>query len=389
MRKLTIFISLIALVCSLAFSAFGAVLDPYEYGDVVIDGDLELVKIKLPTDDMTISAFVDGKRAFNVQGPIAQFPWSMAKVDNLDLYCYPFGYEAFGSGTDPSAYTYVDNVFPLDGIPSGSSLDGSSQLLIGIMDATQTCDVYVSHNMILFDKSMSQIKSIELYKQSLIDWNGINAAFHTSWSVSTDDLAGCSYFSVVSHVELNGVDVESDNSTVFIDCRTNLINLVIPYSQLYQLQQQGEKTNQLLQQIDSAMQENGQKLDDVINEQQNTNNKLDDIMNNTVPSVRPDGQDKVDDLDDAESGLRDDASSGLDEGLGILVDALDILVTYTQAFSALGLIFGYFAGIPFFSALLYISFALGILATILGVGLSVASRFGNSHSNREGKSSRR
>ena len=292
-RVFTPFIVSFMLILCMVVPVDANVLDPYEYGDVVIDGDLELVKIKLPTDDMRISGFVDGNRSFNVQGPIAQFPWSMANVDNLDIYCYPFGYESFGSGTNPSEYTYVDNVFPLDGIPSGSSLDGTSQLSIGIMDATQSCDVYVSHNMILFDKSLSQIRTIELYKQSLIDWGGINAGFHTSWSVSTDDLAGCSYFSVVSHVELNGVDVESDNSTVFIDCRTNLINLVIPYSQLYQLQQQGAQTNKLLNEIDKQMQANGEKLDQIMNGNQADQDAANDFENNSSNQ-----SDKIDDAND-------------------------------------------------------------------------------------------
>lgn len=361
------------LILSLSVPAFAVEpneLDVYDFASsITIDGTNEIVKANLPLS-WSWKRYHNDTPQQSADGIRFSYTTQMRYVDNDVI-----------TGENPSS-----KIIPAEGIPSGLTVSGNFGLTFEVTNQSQPYTIYWKLECLLLNKGWAVIDSITLADSSQ---HGTSAptSINFPWSFDTSELSNAYGFRFFLTIDLAGVDDESDTTTVTVDTSSTSASIIIPFSQLYRLQEQTFATNKLLEGIDSALQENGQKLDDIIQEQENINNKLDDIINNTVPSVRPDGQDKVDDLDDAEAGLRDDASSGLDEGLRILDDALDILVTYTQAFSALGLIFGYFAGIPFFSALLYLSFALGILATILGVGLSVASRFGNSHSNREGKSS--
>lgn len=147
------------------------------------------------------------------------------------------------------------------------------------------------------------------------------------------------------------------------------------------LREQGKTLDEVLQQ----QQQTNDQLGDLNDKQDQTNDKLDGIINDKVDPSAPAGGDVVGDLDDVESGIRDDAQSGLDQGLDVQQSALEILAQYWSAFACVGWIFNMFADLPFFSGLLYVSFALGITGAILGLCLSI-SRSGSHSGYRRARS---
>lgn len=140
---------------------------------------------------------------------------------------------------------------------------------------------------------------------------------------------------------------------------------------LLRQQMLSNKTNNILGAVENQLADNGQKLDDIIN-------------GNVTPEA-PDGSGTVDDLDDVESGLRDDAQAGLDDGVQLQQSAFDVILTYLAAFNAIGLIFNLFADLPFFSALLAVSLSLGIFGLLVNLGNQLAHH-GSTKAHKEGKS---
>lgn len=146
-----------------------------------------------------------------------------------------------------------------------------------------------------------------------------------------------------------------------------------------------EKNNALLGSLDKGQQDlidqNQQiidKNDTIIDQNQEIIDKNDEIIdqndqiiNGTVAPDSPDGSDRIDDLDDSEAGLRDDAQDGLNEGMNVVNNALIYIKQYTNAFHCVGAIFSSFAGIPIFTALLYISLALGIFGLLVNLANDV------------------
>lgn len=154
---------------------------------------------------------------------------------------------------------------------------------------------------------------------------------------------------------------EGTTYTATISGNISDLYLIFSISSLYRLQAESGRTNELLDEVSSQLEANGDKLDEIINGE--------------VEPTPPAGSGSVGDLDDLESGLRDDSQAGLDQGLAMQQSALDIFSQYASAFAVSGLIFNTFANIPFFSFILYISVALGIFGLLvnLGVDASLAS----------------
>jgi hypothetical protein len=129
------------------------------------------------------------------------------------------------------------------------------------------------------------------------------------------------------------------------------------------------------------MKDNGLKLDEVIAGNQQIQEEIDNMVNGGMPPAEvPDGNDKIDDLDQQEGQLRDDAADGLQQGLDMMDDTLDALLTYSFGFFAIGMVFELFFQIPFFNVLVSLSLVLGILASFLGIMVSISSAGGGRYS---------
>ena len=113
--------------------------------------------------------------------------------------------------------------------------------------------------------------------------------------------------------------------------------------------------------------------------------QLDEIINGSVDPTPPDESGAVGNLDDLEGGLRDDAQAGLDEGLAMQQSVLEVLTQYVSAFAVVGMVFGFFADIPFFKFLLYISVSVGLFSVLLNLGFDVGKARSRSSQKKSGK----
>ena len=141
-------------------------------------------------------------------------------------------------------------------------------------------------------------------------------------------------------------------------------------NKLDSIQSSQQQTNNKLDSIQSDQQQTNNKLDSIQGEQEQTNDKLDDIINGEVDPEAPEGADRIDDLDQAEGQLREEAQAGLDQGVEIQQNVLQILEEFANGFAVFSWIFGLFAKQPFISGLLYVSVALGSVSALLNLGLS-------------------
>lgn len=376
MRKILIsFVLIICLVSAFAVPAFASplfanVIDPYNYASsVTVDGSNEIVHVSLPVDSIFWRRYHNDALSYSDTGSIFEYNTQVRYIDNDQIFCHYFG---------------EGNVISTSGIPTGASISGTSRMTFsvrkdGVLYNGQTYDSVITSYCYLYDSDGVLQKQLDLGSKSTTDLNGFSVKI--DWSIPTDELLNFSYFAVFMFIDLNGIADENDSTTVTIDARGNLINFDIPFNQLSQLKLQGERTNKLLSAIDQAMQDNGQKLDDVIAGNQQIHDDINNAVNGTIPPADfPAGNDKIDDLDNQEGQLRDDAADGLQQGLDMMDDTLDALFTYSFGFFALGMIFELFFQIPFFNVLVSLSLVLGILASFLGIIVSISSAGGGRYS---------
>lgn len=376
MRKILIFsLLIISLVTAFVVPASASpllanVIDPYNYSSSVsVDGTNEIVHVSLPVDAIYWRRYHNDKLSYSDTGPIFEYNTQVRYIDNDQIFCHYFG---------------EGNVISTSGIPTGASISGTSRMSFsvkkdGVLYNGQSYDSVITSYCYLYDSEGVLQKQLVLGSKSTSDLNGFSVII--DWSIPTDELLSFSYFAVFMFIDLSGIADEDDTTTVAIDARGNLINFDIPFNQLAQLKEQGQRTNKLLSDIDQALQDNGQKLDDVIAGNEQIHDDINNAVNGTLPPADvPQGNDKIDDLDNQEGQLRDDAADGLQQGLDMMDDTLDALFTYSFGFFALGMVFELFFQIPFFHVLVSLSLVLGILASFLGIIVSISSAGGGRYS---------
>lgn len=359
-KRILVIASCVALlVCSFALPASATALDYNDYiTNIQVDGDNDIVTVTIPLQGNTQYALYENSNLIgNIFGNeiVGQFKYG----NSYNLYIMP---------------TPFDSVL-LSNIPSGT---------------TVSYDYYITENypayntpIVLFKvyyymaDGSTIIKSYEL-NRSPFEW-----AFPIESTLDIPD--GAVSFS--TEVGFLNFSPANDKDVIYVATfGLKSYTLTMTISSLYRLQQQTGQTNVILKEVEKQLADQGKTLDEVLQQQQQTNDqlgdlndkqdqtneKLDGIINDKVDSTPPSGGGAVGDLDDAEGQIRDDAQSGLDQGLDVQQSALQILTQYWSAFACVGWIFNLFADLPFFSGLLYVSFALGITGAILGLGLSLA-----------------
>lgn len=345
-KRILVIASCVALlVCSFALPASAAVLDYNDYiTNIQVDGDNDIVTVTIPLQGNTQYALYENSNLIgNIFGNeiVGQFKYG----NSYNLYIMP---------------TPFDSVL-LSNIPSGT---------------TVSYDYYITENypayntpIVLFKvyyymaDGSTIIKSYEL-NRSPFEW-----AFPIESTLDIPD--GAVSFS--TEVGFLNFSPANDKDVIYVATfGLKSYTLTMTISSLYRLQQQTGQTNVILKEVEKQLADQGKTLDEVLGAQKDTNEKLDSIINGTVDPSPPAGGDSIGDLDDLEGGLRDDSQAGLDQGLAIQQSTLGIFLQYATAFAAAGDIFGVFAGIPFFSFLLYVSVALGVFGLLLNLGVDVS-----------------
>lgn len=376
MRKILILsFLLLSISFSLVVPAFAVEsneLDVYDFASsVVIDGSNEIVKANLPKT-WSWSRYIDGNLEHTDSGARYKFKTQMRYVDNYVI-----------TGQNPDG-----KIIPSEGIPSGLTVSGNFVISFEVTGQTQPYDINWKLECFLVNKGWGLIDTFTLAESTQ---HGTSAPTVNTmpWSFDTDLLGDAYGFYFFLTIDLAGVANESDSTTITVDTSCSTAQIVIPYSQLYRLQEQTNSTNKLLDSIDSAMKDNGLKLDEVIAGNQQIHDDINNAVNGTLPPADvPDGQDKIDDLDNQEGQLRDDAADGLQQGLDMMDDTLDALFTYSFGFFALGMVFELFFQIPFFNVLVSLSLVLGILASFLGIMVSISSAGGGRYSKAKSRHQR-
>lgn len=275
------FIACSMLILCMAVPASAAILDPYENGAVSIDGNLEVVSVKLDTSNMFWQRFHNGTASYNGTGSDLTYTTEMRYVDNDTVSCWPFG-----------VTTYILT----GGIPTGSNISADMAIGVNIENQSQIFECVGYLYLDTYDSLGRSIARTTVWTETQSNVDG-SLVFFVDPDIGTAALQGSYQWSLTFSFDFNGVSNENDTTSVTLQCFGENISLEIPYSQLYQLQQQGEKTNQLLDQIDKQMAANGEKLDQIMNGSQADQDAANDFENN---SSNQGGQ-----LDDANDALND------------------------------------------------------------------------------------
>lgn len=279
----------------MAFADF-TVFDPYEHGTVTVDGDRELVHVQLDTSRMLWRRFHDGTASVTATGSVLQYSTQMRYLDNDQVNCTVLGPDFVKSA----------------GIPTGSTISGHMNFGVNIQGLTQTYGCTGFLYLYTFNSTGSLVGSRVIYQE---DYSNQSADIQYSfdYSFSTDLLRDSFYWELDFVFDFYGVANESDTAKITLVNYGDDIVLDIPYSQVYQLQQQGIKTNKLLDQIDKQMAANGEKLDNVIAQGKANAEKLDQVIS---------GGSAGEDLNVKDDQMSE-AGDNINEGLGDIQDFED------------------------------------------------------------------
>lgn len=372
MRKILIlFFLIISLFVVFVIPASAAVIDPSSYGDYRVDGDKIIYYLNNQFDLFTWRRLHDGSLGSIGSGQFFSYNTQMRYVDNDEIYLFPFGYSGGKSA-----------VIDLGAYPLCSEITFSAQFELSVLNSTQDFSTQLFYYWNWYDVNGNPLGGYNSVIAPIERGQGLRQ-YNLTNTFSCDD-PNVRYFDLYFRWDFSGVANESDTVSVTVDADTYGLSFGFPVDRLGQLIDQGKLTNQQLDKIDQALQDNGQKLDDVVAGNQQIHDDINNAVNGTLPPADvPAGNDKIDDLDNHEGQLRDDAAAGLQQGLDMMDDTLDALFTYSFGFFALGLVFELFFHLPFFNVLVSLSLVLGILASFLGIIVSISSAGGGRYSKHK------
>lgn len=344
LRYISIFLVLVSLLAVAVLPASAAVLDYNDYvSNVTVDGDNDLVTVNFPLNNVYFALY-DYNTGTTAEAVSLSASFNLSANHRYNLFFL---------------FYYPSDSLSLADIPS---------------DTVFTVDADISSQHNFFDVSLEAFYNINYFYDSKGNYvgstsNPVSVTDHYTFSSVLPQLAS-NFASFNPGLQWANWAANYDDT---LSITVHSLTMQFSISSLLRLQQTTGKTNAILKEVEQKLADQGQTLEDVLGEQQDTNEKLDDIINGTVDPETPSGSDVVGDLDDAEGHIRDDASSGLQQGEQVQQNALQVLGQYLSAFACVSWIFDKFATIPLFSGLLALSFSLGICGAILGLGLSIAS----------------
>lgn len=323
-----------------------------------LSGDMVGVELSIPLNNAQTE-----HKAFNssyvysnyvTSGSHAYFPYTQANRykngDYLQAMVYPLGF--FTNDT----LNRLDKTISLKGIPAGS-------MFSVIIDPTYIEDFITTASYV-------EYVYIQYYDKDGMPLSGGHTLSCVQqpdyWTIATGELnfpSGATCFRIVFKLQTRITEMWPDpynNSwEVVLGCDAINMRIIVPESDFKSAFDAYER-DKVVDSIEGV----GDKVDD-------TNDLLDDVINGTVDPERPSDAGKVEDLDDLEDSILDDMSPGLDAVTDVTDQASQGLKPYFAAFFALSNMIDELVGIPFFSALTYLSLALGISGTVLGISNSI------------------
>ena len=352
-RAIPLFSALCVLVSVFAFSASAEPLNYRDYeSSYVVDGDNDIVTVRLPTNLNKFRLFLGDQVIDTQSGEVGSFLLDPSNSYELS----------------------IDLVYP--GI-SLSNIPADSTISFGVIFSSWGTAAEASRlwSGVYFYPGSSIYVGEYLSAPFPVPFQEYSYTFTLDSSYKT-------YSNFVPSIWAYGLKSVSAPVQTNFNIEVEYCNLTMSISSLYRQNELLGDNNELLQGIEEELEKQGMTMEDVLDQQTQTNEKLDDMINGEVTPDTPAGADKVDDLDSAESELRDQAQAGLDESLKVQQSALDILLEYAGAFAVFSWLFGLFADIPFLKGLLYVSMSIGLLASVLSIANSVSS-FNARHAPKE------
>lgn len=341
-RILFVSLSLILIVSLFVFPALGATnIDVIDYNnyitDVWVQDGEETINVAFPDTGVWFTSGADS--------PITSGTFSYMTTSNVNRSIY---YDPFRD-VHNNILTFRRSDFPTDTVFTFAfSCDTENVPKAGYMWFTQ------------WDKDGNNLGTV---KSSLTLELMIDKEWDTYVTVKNQSLSfvpNCYSFSFMYEFVSSGVPSTTPaGSTVYwYNYRYRDFACQFTIDSIVRQQQLSQTTNSLLTAVEDKLAENGEKLDTIIN--------------GDVTPTPPAGGDSVGDLEDVESGLREDSQAGLDDSIAMQQSALQIFQQYSVAFLVVADLFTSFANIPFFSFLLYISVALGIFSLLVNLGVDVS-----------------
>lgn len=319
-RCLPVFLVVVLVIGLCAFSASAAEslpLNIFNYNDYVTNvevfEDLDIVTVELPLSDTEWQLYTgDGNLHGHTFGS-SSFYWYAISDDTYSLYSYPNG---------------SHNRMGLTNIPSNTYCAVSFRVETDLAHIVNdiTADIYYCDD----DGNITRGVNANVTEDSSID--GVYVA---DFTLDPQPGEAC----VMFRISFLGIQVYSEG---MIEVELLQYRLDMRISTLYR---EGKLTNEM----------------------------LDKIINGTVDPETPTGSGSVDDLEGVEDELLGGVTDNFGEAENVLGSASQIIGRYANAFLAVSFIFGLFIQIPFINDIIMISFALGIFATLLGVGLGAIS----------------
>lgn len=355
----------------MVFSASAEAINYRDYeGSVKVDGENDIVTIDLPVSWFNILiAMPDGTGIHHHNGHSVSYTIPYA-THRLNVYLVPFGAE-IGAYNAP----YNGRYLSMDNIPS----DAEFYMQFGI-----TTDTPNSFSVASYQERVYSVNDnfASLYAKN--DYTGGPAGTYALSSVFPSIAADGWFPEYIFYLDSTGSSFEGTSVSLVV----YNFHLEVSISSLYRLQEETGRTNELLTEVNRQLADQGITMDQILDQQQQTNDKLDNIVDHVPTPENPGFQDSVDDLEDIENGALDKVEDGMDDADQVFTSVFDVLGDYLQSFAAVSIIFETFADMPFFTALLSVSLALGIVAALLGIGLDAvrSSSRSSARSSKKGRS---
>lgn len=316
---------------------------PYDFWDMnptlTPEGDNTIVSVSIPTD-FCDSRIVLGNGTTVVGNSVIQ---SIVPANtSAKVRFYPFGY--------PNSSAYVDSLSLAD-IPSGTKLSLLFDFYTfpAYINSVFTCDIYYYDSNAVYLSTDTQSIIISSDDPFLFEYV-LNKPVNADRAV----------------IRFEHIDTaQAVEYTIRYELLSASFSMTL--NSLLVQQQQTGRTNAILQKVEQQLADQGQTLDDVLKEQQDTNDKLDDIINGTVEPSSPAGSGAVDDLIDQEDQLIQDITPGLDDYNDITDTAMNGIGGYIGALMGVSWLIDTFVNVPFIAPLVYLSLALGLTGTVLGI----------------------
>lgn len=368
MKRFIVIPVALVLIVSMAIPAFAADYGLLDYNDYIasteFDGTNDNVVVKFPEDMCSIDLWRYSPPPNTRVGIVnaSSAIWTLSDGEYYYTNAYPMGYSS--SSADSNSRLALSN------IPDGTNIhfDLTYRWLYtddesGLID-TPTYDAWLMYY------SESGIISSQQFTAGTAPGDGYPYDEDTwSFDITINKPAGAT--SILFYAQLDSIKAYETGRLQF---SLDNFSLTFSVSALYRLQEQTGKNSVVLGDIKQQLAEQGQTIKEFVSQQEQTNEKLDNIINGDFDPVRPPNSDIVESLGDLEQDILGDVSGNIDKIEDAFDNAFDAFVSYSQSLLGAVFIFNLFADIPLVSVLLYVSLALGVLASIFGVATAIVSR---------------